>query len=779
MTQLYLSPVGSIIQALSNLGVVLAGGSVSIYQAATSTPITTYVDSTAVGINTQPIALNSAGRMVSGIGALVSVWVPANTPHRCEIKDSTGTLVAGGTPLDFLYGINDPTFIGIGITPGEIAAGLTAANLNLQYLPGDLRRYQADNTGTNDSSTAIQNAFNANVYVFGGGAGNVYKYASNIALTRDIVFDGQGCTLRPVTSAEMFRNLPAADITTTATIALNGSLTVTVASATGLAIGQEVVLNSQGNNLPYFWAVIKNIAGLVITLDRPIGPVDYINNTNSTGTFAWQATHAYVYGDFVTNGGNIYFCAIPGTSAGAGGPTGTTSNVAIPDNGVTWVYWGAVNFLVYNSASTLAERCYFRNVDWDGSLFTAPGANGMTVRAGLYKSVRMEDMRFRNFSVNANNQPVLLGCYWGLDCKVRGNLFEENQLWTTGGAAGEHVDIQGYRTAVFEANTVDGSGFGCDITYCDIASVTGNVLHGRKSYERSVPTALPFSARGIKGTRCGDIAFSNNVGTDYESPFRTDQGIRATFKGNKIRNADVVQGAFTNTSGIALNCSSGYNPIQRYYTIEGNTIENAGGAAIGINSGVGVFSGRHVIKGNVVRGCNAAGIYVTDSDNVIEGNRVENWDRSATGWGGIHQTAAGQTIVHNRFNHETDATRYCINTLTYSTQNKTWEIWPNIVESANPFIQGGYVAENIFNTTIASGTTTQVLTHNLLDATHFTPDATMVQLTPTTAVPTNHPRQVAATTFTATQFTVATDADPGAGGLAVAVRIRVPQPFKY
>ncbi len=50
----------------------------------------------------------------------------------------------------------------------------------------------------------------------------------------------------------------------------------------------------------------------------------------------WAATTAYRVGHAVSNGGNVYRCLGAGTSAGAGGPSGTGS--AISDNSVTWGY---------------------------------------------------------------------------------------------------------------------------------------------------------------------------------------------------------------------------------------------------------------------------------------------------------------------------------------------------------------------------------------------------------------------------------------------------------
>jgi uncharacterized phage protein gp47/JayE len=53
---------------------------------------------------------------------------------------------------------------------------------------------------------------------------------------------------------------------------------------------------------------------------------------------AWAGTTAYSVDDIVTNDSNIYVCTVAGTSAGAGGPTGTADGIV--DGTVTWNFVG-------------------------------------------------------------------------------------------------------------------------------------------------------------------------------------------------------------------------------------------------------------------------------------------------------------------------------------------------------------------------------------------------------------------------------------------------------
>lgn len=101
----YMSPITLLIQFFSNVGIVLNGGFVQVYLAGTTTPATTYTDSTGTVVNANPIALSAAGRLVAaGTGAPVAVWLPAGVAHKMVVTDSGGNFVCS---IDNLTGIND------------------------------------------------------------------------------------------------------------------------------------------------------------------------------------------------------------------------------------------------------------------------------------------------------------------------------------------------------------------------------------------------------------------------------------------------------------------------------------------------------------------------------------------------------------------------------------------------------------------------------------------------------------------------------------------------
>lgn len=51
---------------------------------------------------------------------------------------------------------------------------------------------------------------------------------------------------------------------------------------------------------------------------------------------AWQASHAYTAGTYVTNSSNIYRCITAGTSAASGGPSTTAADIT--DGTAHWAY---------------------------------------------------------------------------------------------------------------------------------------------------------------------------------------------------------------------------------------------------------------------------------------------------------------------------------------------------------------------------------------------------------------------------------------------------------
>jgi len=76
-------------QFFDNNGVPLSGGKIYSYEAGTSTPLATYTSSAGNVAHTNPIILDSAGRVPSG-----EIWVVASTLYKFVLKTSTEVTIA-------------------------------------------------------------------------------------------------------------------------------------------------------------------------------------------------------------------------------------------------------------------------------------------------------------------------------------------------------------------------------------------------------------------------------------------------------------------------------------------------------------------------------------------------------------------------------------------------------------------------------------------------------------------------------------------------------------
>jgi len=102
MATYYLTPISSIFQFFSNQGIVLAGGQVFTYLAGTTTPQTTVTDITGSVNNSNPIILDTSGRLPG-----VQVWQPGGVALKVVVQDKNNNPI--GPTFDQISGINDPS----------------------------------------------------------------------------------------------------------------------------------------------------------------------------------------------------------------------------------------------------------------------------------------------------------------------------------------------------------------------------------------------------------------------------------------------------------------------------------------------------------------------------------------------------------------------------------------------------------------------------------------------------------------------------------------------
>jgi len=125
-----LSPVGGVAaQFFDNDGNVLSGGKIYTYAAGTSTPATVYTSSNGSIAHSNPIVLDSAGRVPTG-----EIWLTDGINYKFVLNNSSGTLIA---TYDNISGINS-NFISFTNSQEIITAtaGQTVFNLSISYQPG-------------------------------------------------------------------------------------------------------------------------------------------------------------------------------------------------------------------------------------------------------------------------------------------------------------------------------------------------------------------------------------------------------------------------------------------------------------------------------------------------------------------------------------------------------------------------------------------------------------------------------------------------------------------
>lgn len=154
-------------QFFTDNGTPLAGGLLYTYLAGTSTAATTYTTSAGNVPNSNPIVLNSAGRVQT------EIWLTQGVSYKFVLK--TSAFITIGT-YDNIDGAADPADIYAALAAssgsslvGFIQSGSGAVATTVQAKLREsvsVKDFGADSTGVADSTTAIQAAFNSGNSVY-------------------------------------------------------------------------------------------------------------------------------------------------------------------------------------------------------------------------------------------------------------------------------------------------------------------------------------------------------------------------------------------------------------------------------------------------------------------------------------------------------------------------------------------------------------------------------------------------------------------------------------
>jgi hypothetical protein len=178
-------------QFFDNNGVPLSGGKLYSYAAGTTTPQTTYTSVSGATAHTNPIVLDSAGRVATG-----EIWLTAGQNYKFVLKTSTETTLAtwdnitgiGGTGVatNAEFVTYDPPFTNAVATNVEAKLAQTVS----------VKDFGAVGNGVTDDTVAIQAAIDSGAKKIIGIAGNTYKITNTLnILSSSINLDFQNSTL--------------------------------------------------------------------------------------------------------------------------------------------------------------------------------------------------------------------------------------------------------------------------------------------------------------------------------------------------------------------------------------------------------------------------------------------------------------------------------------------------------------------------------------------------------------------------------------------------------
>ena len=201
-------------QFFDNNGVPLAGGLIYTYAAGTTTPQATYTSSSGTIAQSNPIVLNSAGRVSVG-----EVWVSEGITYKFVLKDSTGTTIGTYDNIDSTYvagdlaNTTDPALGDalVGFRQSDSSGNLTGAvgrtvHQKLQESVSVLD-FDADPTGVADSLAAFNAAiasFTDSVHTSRGGTIFVprgyYSLSGTLNIKKHINLIGDGDGYAPTST---------------------------------------------------------------------------------------------------------------------------------------------------------------------------------------------------------------------------------------------------------------------------------------------------------------------------------------------------------------------------------------------------------------------------------------------------------------------------------------------------------------------------------------------------------------------------------------------------
>lgn len=131
-------------------------------------------------------------------------------------------------------------------------------------------------------------------------------------------------------------------------------------------------LQLTGNAGPLISGV--TISALAANSTHPV----YIGQQSGVAATAWASSTAYIVGNIVSNGGCNYRCTHAGTSAGSGGPLGTSPSIA-DGTGTIWTYVSTYAVTATNGYELASGASHLFRVSDPSQLYVISSSTGQAV----------------------------------------------------------------------------------------------------------------------------------------------------------------------------------------------------------------------------------------------------------------------------------------------------------------------------------------------------------------------------------------------------------------
>jgi hypothetical protein len=541
-------------QFFDNSGVPLSGGLVYTYAAGTTTPQTTYTTNAGSIAHTNPIVLDSAGRVPSG----GEIWLTDAVAYKFLLRTSTAVLIA---TYDNVTGNGSGIYANLAASSGSSLVGYTQGGSGAvaTTVQAKLRQtvsvmdFGATGNGTTDDTIAIKAALATGNTVYLPKGTYLISSGLTIATSGQNIY-GDGPTQSNI--------LVSGSVYDAITISSNygGVDGVKIYSATARASGAFVNFSSdtRGNFVRNF--VLQNgYIGIVITANAVITYLqngEILDATSSTGT------------GIIINGGNDTFISnvvmdSSGSEPDCGLRINSSQAVWVSDSDI--IHSGTPLKISPNgSLGQFVTWCFF-------SQFALDTSNGNGIEIFPSNSATVKGLFFDNCWSSTNNRGAYVASTSGgivdtvhfTDCTFYNNQLQGALVDTSGGSvsnvefnncrvAGNSQAVSGVSAGIDIANNVVGfairgcrsgahAGFGVSQSYgfligtsCNQYVVTSNDVAGNATLGAIDNSRLTSTVRAV----------SNNIG--YNT---TAQGVATILSGT---NNIVITHGLNGTPTIVL-----------------------------------------------------------------------------------------------------------------------------------------------------------------------------------------------------------------------------------